>query len=463
MVPFLLLVLAAIWSTVSAVPSITALGSKFFTSEGNQFFIKGVAYQLIEDDPLVNTTQCQLDASLMKELGANAIRVYHVDASADHTGCMNAFANAGIYLFVDLDSFKTYIRYDDTPSWTQNKSDSYRAVMDNFQQFDNTAGFFVGNEVLNVLTDASSAPYLLAAAADLKAYRDAKGYRKIPIGYSATDTAILRPMLQDYLVCRPNVTERLDFFSLNSYEWCGSTPDFNTSGYSGLQASAENYPIPIWLSEDGCNTVPPRTFNDQAAIFGPEMVDTWSGAMIYEWIQEMNQYGLVSYGPALGPEVQEGSSIIQGFTRQGVPTPVQPDFSNLQQQWKSLNPTGVKSADYAATMTTSVPACPSSTAGGWTIDPSAPLPTVGAAGVSTGMPSGVPKGSITITHPVTQASSTYSSTVTGASSTTSSASAASSSSAAGRTVTNTPSANGSGLFGMVIALVTVGAGVMIWL
>jgi hypothetical protein len=163
------------------------------------------------------------------------------------------------------------------------------------------------------VTDASSAPYLLAAAADLKAYRDAKGYRKIPIGYSATDTAILRPMLQDYLVCRPNVTERLDFFSLNSYEWCGSTPDFNTSGYSGLQASAENYPIPIWLSEDGCNTVPPRTFNDQAAIFGPEMVDTWSGAMIYEWIQEMNQYGLVSYGPALGPEVQEGSSIIQGY------------------------------------------------------------------------------------------------------------------------------------------------------
>jgi 1,3-beta-glucanosyltransferase GAS1 len=36
------------------------------------------------------------------------------------------------------------------PSWTQAKSDSFRAVMDNFQQFDNTAGFFVGNEVLNV-------------------------------------------------------------------------------------------------------------------------------------------------------------------------------------------------------------------------------------------------------------------------------------------------------------------------
>ncbi len=71
----------------------------------------GVAYQLVEDDPLVNTAQCQLDATLMKQLGANSIRVYHVDASQDHTGCMNAFAAVGIYLWVDLDSFKTYIRY----------------------------------------------------------------------------------------------------------------------------------------------------------------------------------------------------------------------------------------------------------------------------------------------------------------------------------------------------------------
>lgn len=72
--------------------------------------VPGIAYQLIEDDPLVNTTQCQLDAALMKELGANAIRVYHVNAAENHDGCMSAFADAGIYLFVDADSFKTYIR-----------------------------------------------------------------------------------------------------------------------------------------------------------------------------------------------------------------------------------------------------------------------------------------------------------------------------------------------------------------
>jgi hypothetical protein len=45
----------------------------------------------------------------MSELGTNAIRVYHVDAKADHKGCMTALADAGIYVFVDLDTFSTQI------------------------------------------------------------------------------------------------------------------------------------------------------------------------------------------------------------------------------------------------------------------------------------------------------------------------------------------------------------------
>jgi hypothetical protein len=45
----------------------------------------------------------------MKTLGANVIRVYHVDPKADHDGCMAAFADAGIYTLIDLDTFSTYI------------------------------------------------------------------------------------------------------------------------------------------------------------------------------------------------------------------------------------------------------------------------------------------------------------------------------------------------------------------
>jgi hypothetical protein len=45
----------------------------------------------------------------MKKLGVNTIRVYHVDPDADHDGCMNALADAGIYTMIDMDTFTTYI------------------------------------------------------------------------------------------------------------------------------------------------------------------------------------------------------------------------------------------------------------------------------------------------------------------------------------------------------------------
>lgn len=96
-------------TAVKAISTISTYGNKFFLEDGSQFFIKGVAYQLTSDDPLIDATQCALDAKLMKELGANAIRVYHVDSSVKHTDCMSAFADAGIYLFVDLDTFDSYI------------------------------------------------------------------------------------------------------------------------------------------------------------------------------------------------------------------------------------------------------------------------------------------------------------------------------------------------------------------
>ncbi len=43
----------------------------------------------------------------MADLGANTIRVYHVDPTGNHDACMKAFADVGIYLFVDLDTFDT--------------------------------------------------------------------------------------------------------------------------------------------------------------------------------------------------------------------------------------------------------------------------------------------------------------------------------------------------------------------
>lgn len=96
----------------------------------------------------------------------------------------------------------------------------FSAVMDAFHKFDNVAGFFVGNEVITLKNGSLAAPYVKAAARDMKAYRDKQEYRQIPVGYSAADIASLRPMLQNYLACGDNSSEALDFFALNAYEVC---------------------------------------------------------------------------------------------------------------------------------------------------------------------------------------------------------------------------------------------------
>ena len=86
--------------------------------------------------------------------------------------------------------------------------------MDAFASFDNTLGFFIGNEVIALANQSLAAPYVKAAARDLKAYRNSKGYRDIPVGYSAADIAELRPMLQDYLACGTNASESIDMFGI---------------------------------------------------------------------------------------------------------------------------------------------------------------------------------------------------------------------------------------------------------
>ncbi|EPE36554.1 (Trans)glycosidase [Glarea lozoyensis ATCC 20868] len=348
--------LAAI-STVNAIPTISIKGSKFF-ADGKQFFLKGVAYQGTPDDPLVDTKQCQMDADKMKTIGTNSIRVYHINPWVSHDGCMKAFADAGIYIWLDLDTFNTSIKSTD-PAWTEPQFIEFARVMDVMHQYDNLGGFWIGNEVIFTNANSNASPYVRAATADMKAYMALKKYRTIPIGYSAADIAELRPALQNYLACDPDPKNNIDFFGLNSYEWCGDS-SYQTSGYANLQAMAKGYSIPIFFSETGCNQPANRLFTDQAAIFGPEMVDTWSGSIVYEWVEEVNKYGLVNYGP-------------NGKIYGAAPIPIQPDFDNLAAQWKSATPAAI--AESAYTPSLKAPACPSAT-GGWQVNGNIPMPTL---------------------------------------------------------------------------------------
>lgn len=249
--------------------------------------------------------------------------------------------------------------------------------MDTFAKYDNVLGFFVGNENIASKDDSLVAPYLKAAARDMKAYRDTKGYRAIPIGYSAADIRV-GPMLQNYLVCGGNSSESVDFFGLNTYAWC-DPGTYTTSGYNDLAEEARNFPVPIFLTETGCNVPGPRQWADMEAVFDEDrMAKDWSGAIMYEWIEEMNHYGIVSYGPPVpkGEPIVDNDIVYDGFTRKGTPTPIHPDFDNLKTWWATLHPTGVSRGDYDPGQVVT-PACPTSTQGGWwLVDGNSPLPVL---------------------------------------------------------------------------------------
>jgi hypothetical protein len=145
---------------------------------------------------------------------------------------------------------------------------------------------------------------------------------------------------------------------VNSYEWCGEAT-YESSGYIWLEQMSQNYPAPIFFSETGCNVGGERTFDDQKAVFGI-MKDAFSGAIIYEWVQETNNYGLVNYP--------------NGEIYSGAPIPIQPDFDNVQKQWKLVGEVkGVRESDYSPT--TIIPRCPEPNLA-WVVDGDVPLPRV---------------------------------------------------------------------------------------
>lgn len=104
------------------------------------------------------------------------------------------------------------------------------------------------------------------------------------------------------------------------------------------------------------------------------MSGTWSGAIVYEWIQEANDYGLISYGPSVDPTAT-GANVVGGFTVRGTPTPISPDFDNLSKQWATLSPSGPPASAYSPSLT--APACPEYTKDLWNVNRNVALPTLG--------------------------------------------------------------------------------------
>lgn len=195
-------------------------------------------------DPIADVEGCKRDIEKFKSLGLNTIRVYTVDNTANHDECMKALADAGIYLALDVNTPKYSInRAEPEVSYNKVYLQSIFATIDAFQDYDNTLLFFSGNEVINDDMTTTSAPYVKAVTRDIKSYINSRGYRKIPVGYSAADVDSNRFEMAQYMNCGDD-SVRSDFFAFNDYSWCDPS-SFQISGWDQKVKKYKDYSIPL--------------------------------------------------------------------------------------------------------------------------------------------------------------------------------------------------------------------------
>jgi hypothetical protein len=200
-------------------------------------------------DPIANATTCKRDIVYFKQLGINTIRVYAIDNTADHDECMNALAEAGIYLVLDTDTPKYSInRADPVTSYNSVYLQSVFATIDMFAKYPNTLAFLSGNEVINDAANTNCAPYVKAVTRDMKNYIRSRKYRAIPVGYSAADVAENQQLMAQYMNCGTD-DQRSDFYAINDYSWCDPS-SYSQSGWDQLVKNYAGYGIPILYASE---------------------------------------------------------------------------------------------------------------------------------------------------------------------------------------------------------------------
>ena len=219
-----------------------------FWAGENRFYVRGVDYQpggsSEAKDPIADVDGCKRDIEEFKKLGINTVRVYTVDNSADHDECMSMLADAGIYLALDVNTPKYSLnRADPGPSYNKVYLQSLFATVDAFANYDNTLLFFSGNEVINDDTTTPAAPYVKAVTRDLRQYIGSRGYRKIPVGYSAADVESNRFEMAQYMNCGTD-DQRSDFYAFNDYSWCDPS-SFTQAGWDQKVKQYGNYSLPL--------------------------------------------------------------------------------------------------------------------------------------------------------------------------------------------------------------------------
>ncbi|KAF7289803.1 1,3-beta-glucanosyltransferase [Mycena indigotica] len=345
---------------VNAIPKVMRTGKYLYTEDGTRFFIRGIAYQtqgLVipgPDNPLnqpstyvdnlADGAACQRDLPFLQQLGVNAIRAYSANASLNHDACMEAFSKAGIYVILDLTLPLNGSIDTNLPMWSTNTLDQFLRTIDAFKKYDNVLAYNVGNEVMTPSGGSQSAPFILSAARDVKAYLNSIQSSAL-VGYASIDG--MPPFVDnnaDFLACNhpDGHGAAIDLFGLNNYEWCG---DDSKTRFDSMNSRYTDYPVAAYFSEFGslnCNP-PARIWTEVPVMYSTPMTNVWSGGVAFSY------FSVMSRGHDFGmAKLSSDNRSVSTNT----------DFNNLAKQYNAIASTLPKTPAQSSVSQTNLPTCP---------------------------------------------------------------------------------------------------------
>ncbi|KAF7366074.1 1,3-beta-glucanosyltransferase [Mycena venus] len=330
-------------TSASGISKITRTGRYLYSADGNRFYVKGALSLLAQiilimspifviHDNLADGAACSRDLPNLQKLGVNVIRAYYANSSLSHDACMSVLSGAGIYAIIDLSLPLNGSIDSSQPVWSTNLLDQYLRTIDAFSKYDNVLAFNLGNEVLSEPSPnlTSAAPFLKAAARDIKAYLTSISSSAL-VGYVSLDGITgFRDAVADYLSCDPSSrnsgSTSIDLFGLNNYEWCGNSA--NTT-YDALNTEFEDYNVVAYFSEFGSEACNPgvRVWTETGTLFSAPMTNVWSGGVAYNYFPQP-----IDFNDAVGT-TQFG--LVTVASDDAVTTNV--DFDNLAAQYAKVS------------------------------------------------------------------------------------------------------------------------------
>ncbi len=282
-----------------------SIKNNFFYKGEAHWSPKGVCYQPEDEvDPISDNNEAiitellnPLNPSSFVNLGINAIRVYQVDPTLEHTKVMTMLSNAGIYVLVGGVNKDVNV----VTSGPDVFHGRLHQIADAFCQFDNVLGFSIGNEVIfpkresdgNWTNQGYEIPNKIRTAAkNMRNYMIDKKYRVIPIGVAIRDIPEFTIPAGKAYMCG-DASERMDFIGFNLQRWAGGSIEGKIGAYFTFCESLQNSnPVPIILTEFGVNlkTLNPRQYKQVPYLYGYQNVQPASGS------SQINMADIVSGG-----------------------------------------------------------------------------------------------------------------------------------------------------------------------